>query len=56
MTREQIKAKFRKEGKSVNKWAKEHGFTPCMVYLVLNGQLKGNYGKSHDVAVALGIK
>ena len=55
-TVEQVKAQFRAKGLTVNQWAKDHGFPPTAVYQVLNGFSKGNYGQSHVIAVALGLK
>lgn len=55
-TAEQVKAEFKAKGLTVTKWAKDNGFEPTSVSQVLNGFAKGNYGKAHDIAVALGIK
>lgn len=41
---------------SVPAFAKLHGFKPKAVYRVLSGELQGNYGDGHEIAVALGIK
>jgi gp16 family phage-associated protein len=51
-----IKARLARQGVTVRQWAKQQGFQETMVYMLLNGQLKGCYGKSHQVAVALGLK
>lgn len=56
MTPEVIKARIRRSGITVRQWAKEHGYPEIPVYMLLNGQLKGNYGKAHEIAVALGLK
>lgn len=56
MTSEQVKAKFRREGKTFTSWADEHGYTRNEVYRVLNGQAKCHYGKAHEIAVKLGLK
>lgn len=56
MTADQVKAKFKREGKTFTQWAREHGYKRHTVYLVLNGQMKGLYGKGHEIAVALGMK
>lgn len=55
-TPEQIKADFEANGITVSEWARTKGWTPREVSLVLNGQIKGRYGKSHNIAVALGLK
>ncbi|SIQ95247.1 phage-associated protein, BcepMu gp16 family [Aromatoleum tolulyticum] len=47
---------FHRSGKTVVAWAKENGFTPALVYMVLSGQRRGLRGQSHRIAVKLGIK
>jgi gp16 family phage-associated protein len=47
---------FRNNGLNINSWALEHGFSPALVYAVLNGKRKSLRGQSHLIAVALGIK
>jgi len=56
MTSDQIKAKFRREGRTFSAFAREHNYRLNDVYRVLNGQYKGHYGKAHEIAVALGLK
>lgn len=56
MTAEQVKQHFYNHGLTFTSWAKEHGFDRNDVYRVLNGQLKGNHGKGHHIAVLLGMK
>jgi gp16 family phage-associated protein len=55
-TPDQIKAEFLAAGITVSGWARDRGYTPRQVSLVLNGQVKGRYGKGHEIAVALGLK
>jgi len=55
-TPDQVKAEFEANGITISQWAREHNWTPREVSLVLNGQVKGRYGKGHDIAVALGLK
>lgn len=45
----QIKAEFRKSGKTIKAWAESHGYTAHEVYLVLNGQNKAHWGKGHEI-------
>ena len=52
----QVKARFVQEGVSIADWAKSKGFGRVAVYRVLSGKVKGTRGKSHEIAVALGIK
>ncbi len=56
MTPAEIKKRFEAEGQTLSDWAKQNGFERLAVYQVLNGQLKGKYGKAHEIAVKLGIK
>ncbi|EIJ5166975.1 DNA-binding protein [Salmonella enterica] len=56
MSPEQIKSRFRQRGITFTRWAAEHGYSPNEVYRVLNGQVKANYGKAHEIAVKLGLK
>ena len=56
MTSEQVKSLFRQRGITFTRWAEENGYNRSEVYRVLNGQAKANYGKSHEIAVKLGLK
>ncbi len=51
-----FKEALRNEGKTLSAWAREHGFKENKVIRVVNGFDKGNYGKAHEIAVAMGIK
>lgn len=55
-TRDQVREHFRQIGKPLSQWARENNFPPIAVYRVMGGIDKGNYGRSHDIAVALGLK
>lgn len=55
-TPEQVKQEFISQGITVATWAENHGFIPQEVYKILNGQSKGNFGRAHQIAVALGLK
>lgn len=52
----EAKARFKRVGRTVPQFAKEMGVHPEIVRKVLRGDLKGNRGDAHKVAVALGIK
>ncbi|HAT2881106.1 MULTISPECIES: DNA-binding protein [Enterobacterales] len=56
MTAEQVKALFHQRGITFTQWAEEHGYSRNEVYRVLNGYTKAKYGKSHEIAVKLGLK
>ena len=52
----QARAEFASNGVSIAAWAKANGFTQSLVYEVLAGRKKCLRGKSHKIAVLLGIK
>lgn len=54
--REQVRHQFRYGGKSLRSWAIENGFDPKIANAVLYGDRKAIRGKSHQIAVALGLK
>lgn len=56
MTPDQVRAKLKREGKTLKAWAEEHGFNSNRVYRIMGGFEKSQYGKSHEIAVALGLK
>lgn len=56
MTPEQVKAGLREQGITITQWASDNGYSRDLVYRVLNGFTKASYGKSHEVAVKLGLK
>jgi gp16 family phage-associated protein len=53
---EEIRLKFELRGQTISSWAAAHGFERDSVYAVLSGRVQGKHGKSHDIAVALGLK
>lgn len=56
MTGEQAKRKLREEGVTLKQFAEKNGFPYYMVSRVVSGSSKANFGRAHDVAVALGMK
>lgn len=56
LTASQAQQWFRNNGLNINSWALEQGFTPALVYAVLQGKRKCFRGQSHQIAVALGLK
>ncbi|WP_232301200.1 DNA-binding protein [Gilvimarinus agarilyticus] len=56
LTPNQVKERFRARGITVTQWAEEQGYRRDAVYRVLNGFDKANYGRAHEIAVALGLK
>lgn len=55
-TPQQVKDEYKAKGITMASVAEQKGWTPQDIYKVLNGQIKGNFGKSHDIAVFFGIK
>lgn len=56
MTSQQVKANLSAQGITVKQWAAKHGYDSQTVYKVLQGVRKCNYGRGHEIAVALGLK
>ena len=54
--RERAKARIIAQGKTYGQVAKELGYPRWLVSQLLCGVTKGQYGKAHQCAVALGIK
>lgn len=55
-TEAQVREEFRRSGRTFTSWAREHGYTQSLVLGVLRGRIFAKYGKSHEVAVLLGLK
>ncbi len=53
---QQIKERLYAQGITVKGWAEKHDYPVTEVYKVLNGERKGLYGRSHEIAVAIGLK
>jgi gp16 family phage-associated protein len=51
-----VRAEFNRIGKPITEWARENGFKHNLVYEVLRGRIKCLRGKSHRIAVLLGMK
>lgn len=56
LTSDDVQKWFRNNGLNINHWALEQGFTPALVYAILQGRRKCLRGQSHSIAVALGLK
>lgn len=56
ITPKEAKQNLIAQGQSIAGWARENGFSVPSVRAVLAGHNKGNFGESHKVAVALGLK
>lgn len=55
-TAEEARAEFERKGLSIAAWARKHKVGRSLVYEVLAGRKKCHRGKSHKVAVLLGMK
>lgn len=55
-TPEQVRQFFLAEGLTIAGWAEANGYTRYAVYCVLGGQVKGQRGKAHEIALKLGLK
>ena len=56
MTPAQVREKLRLEGRTIKQWSLDNGHDVNRVYRVLAGLEKCLYGKSHQIAVELGLK
>lgn len=56
LTPEQVKRQLAQNGITTTEWAAKNGYSKNAVYRVLNGFDKALYGKSHEIAVKLGLK
>lgn len=54
-TPEQVRSEFSRCGVSIAQWARANGFSPQLVYRVIQGS-SATRGKSHEIAVRLGMK
>lgn len=52
----QVKADFARKGMPIARWAAANDVSRFVVYQVLSGKNKGQYGEAHRVAVMLGLK
>lgn len=55
-TPDEVKEILHTRGVSIAEWARNNGFAPRQVYQVLNAKHKPMRGKSHMIAVKLGLK
>ena len=53
---ESIKQAFEAQGISIANWARARSFDPRLVYSILNRKAPTRRGKSHQIAIALGLK
>ena len=55
-SKQDVRTDFEARGETVTQWAKKRGYSRSLVHAVLSGQIKGIRGKSHLIAVELGLK
>ncbi len=55
-TSQEVRSELQKRGLSIADWARQNGFTPELVHQVLNSYRVPVRGKSHEIAVKLGLK
>ena len=51
----QLRLNFRRNGKTVVGWARQHNFPSSLVYAVITGRSKAYRGQSYEIAVKLGL-
>lgn len=54
--RDLVRHQFRSSGRSLREWALQRGYDPKLATAILYGDRKALRGKSHAIAVALGLK
>lgn len=55
-TAPELREEFERLGLSIAEWARTRGFSPPLVYQILAGRKRCARGKSHEIALALGLK
>lgn len=55
-TPNEVKQELLQRGLSIANWARQNGFSPELVHQVLNAKKLPIRGKSHEIAVKLGLK
>lgn len=55
-TAQQVKDELVSQVITIKQWAEAHGYDPLFVYVILDVRIKGKRGKSHEIAVKLGLK
>ena len=55
-TTREVKDEFLATGMTISQWAKDHGYSYSSVQQVISGRSQNIRGKSHEIAVLLGIK
>lgn len=55
-TSQEVRNELQKRGLSIAEWARQNGFSPELVHQVLNSNRIPIRGKSHQIAVKLGLK
>ena len=55
-TPDEVRQEFLFTGTSISEWAKKNGYSYHLVQQVLSGRSRNLRGKSHEIAVLLGLK
>lgn len=56
LTADQVREQFKARGETITAWAARHGYPRRDVYNVIAGVSKGWWGRTHEIAIALGMK
>lgn len=56
MNAEKVKENFKARGETIKSWCEKRQYDPTYVSRILNGSVKANRGKAHQIAVELGLK
>jgi len=56
LTPQQARDNLYAQGISISEWARREGFSKNLVFTILQGRRLCRFGKSHEVAIKLGLK
>lgn len=56
VTSQQARDNLYAQGISISEWARREGFSKNLVFSILQGRRLCRFGKSHQIAVKLGMK
>lgn len=55
-TPKEVRNEFKRKGVSISAWAVANGYSPNLVYEVINERRNPTRGQTHNIAVSLGLK
>jgi gp16 family phage-associated protein len=52
----EARAWLQRHGVTMTEWARRHGFKPDIVFALLEGKTRGQWGEAHEAAILLGLR